>query len=31
VRLVVVYHITWFVNSAAHVWGNQTYNTGWGC
>lgn len=28
VRLVLVYHITWFVNSASHVWGNQTYNTG---
>lgn len=27
-RIVWVYHITWFVNSAAHVWGNQTYNTG---
>ncbi len=27
-RVVWVYHITWFVNSAAHVWGNQTYNTG---
>lgn len=28
VRLVVVYHITWFVNSACHVWGTQKYNTG---
>ncbi|KAL6778121.1 FAD5A [Auxenochlorella protothecoides x Auxenochlorella symbiontica] len=28
VRLVVVYHITWFVNSAAHVWGSQSYRTG---
>lgn len=28
VRLVVVYHITWFVNSAAHVWGSQAYDTG---
>lgn len=27
-RLVIVYHITWFVNSASHVWGNQAYNTG---
>lgn len=27
-RMVWVYHITWFVNSAAHVWGYQTYNTG---
>ncbi len=27
-RLVWVYHITWFVNSASHVWGTQTYNTG---
>jgi stearoyl-CoA desaturase (Delta-9 desaturase) len=27
-RIVWVYHITWFVNSAAHVWGSQTYNTG---
>jgi hypothetical protein len=27
-RLCWVYHITWFVNSAAHVWGDQTYNTG---
>ena len=27
-RIVWVYHITWFVNSASHVWGNQTYNTG---
>jgi stearoyl-CoA desaturase (delta-9 desaturase) len=22
------YHVTWFVNSAAHVWGNQEYRTG---
>jgi len=28
VRLVWVYHITWFVNSAAHVWGYQSWNTG---
>lgn len=27
-RICWVYHITWFVNSAAHVWGDQTYNTG---
>ena len=27
-RIIWVYHITWFVNSAAHVWGSQTYNTG---
>lgn len=27
-RTVWVYHITWFVNSASHVWGSQTYNTG---
>ena len=27
-RTVWVYHITWFVNSAAHVWGTQTYETG---
>lgn len=27
-RIVWVYHITWFVNSAAHVWGTQQYNTG---
>lgn len=28
VRLVLLYHVTWFVNSAAHVWGDQAYNTG---
>eukprot|EP00803_Ostreobium_quekettii_P003046 evm.model.scf_723.3 EVM.evm.TU.scf_723.3 scf_723:15560-17685(+) len=28
VRLVWVWHITWFVNSASHVWGNQQYDTG---
>lgn len=28
VRTVWVYHITWFVNSACHVWGSQTWNTG---
>eukprot|EP00882_Tetradesmus_deserticola_P019543 GHRQ01021040.1.p2 GENE.GHRQ01021040.1~~GHRQ01021040.1.p2 ORF type:complete len:108 (-),score=27.70 GHRQ01021040.1:723-1046(-) len=27
-RLVWVYHITWFVNSASHCWGSQSYNTG---
>jgi len=27
-RMVWVYHITWFVNSATHCWGYQTYNTG---
>jgi stearoyl-CoA desaturase (delta-9 desaturase) len=27
VRTVVVYHITWFVNSAAHTWGYQSYDT----
>ena len=27
-RVCVVHHITWFVNSACHVWGNQQYNTG---
>jgi fatty-acid desaturase len=28
VRTVVVWHITWSVNSAAHLWGYQTYETG---
>jgi stearoyl-CoA desaturase (delta-9 desaturase) len=28
VRLVWVYHITWFVNSLAHVYGSQPYVTG---
>ncbi|KAL8171733.1 hypothetical protein V2J09_023537 [Rumex salicifolius] len=28
VRTVWVYHITWLVNSACHVWGNQAWNTG---
>lgn len=28
VRTVWVYHITWFVNSASHVWGSQSWNTG---
>lgn len=27
VRLVLVYHCTWLVNSAAHVWGYRTYAT----
>ena len=27
VRVVFVYHCTWFVNSAAHIWGYQTYKT----
>jgi len=26
-RLVLVYHSTWLVNSAAHVWGYETYKT----
>jgi stearoyl-CoA desaturase (delta-9 desaturase) len=25
VRSVLVYHSTWFVNSAAHIWGYRTY------
>jgi sn-1 stearoyl-lipid 9-desaturase len=28
VRLVFVYHVTWFVNSAAHKFGYRTYKTG---
>ncbi len=28
VRTAWVYHITWAVNSAAHVWGSQSYATG---
>ncbi|XP_068652704.1 palmitoyl-monogalactosyldiacylglycerol delta-7 desaturase, chloroplastic-like [Aristolochia californica] len=28
VRVVWVYHITWLVNSASHVWGTQSWNTG---
>ncbi|GMI82036.1 hypothetical protein HRI_001872900 [Hibiscus trionum] len=28
VRNIWVYHITWLVNSASHVWGNQAWNTG---
>ena len=27
-RTVWVWHITWFVNSASHVWGTQAYKTG---
>jgi len=27
-RLVWVYHVTWLVNSACHVWGSQKYLTG---
>ena len=27
-RIAFVYHITWFVNSASHCWGYQSYNTG---
>lgn len=27
-RAVWVYHVTWFVNSASHVWGNQVRITG---
>ena len=28
VRTVLVYHGTWFVNSASHTWGYQNYETG---
>ncbi|KAK6285103.1 hypothetical protein POUND7_004055 [Theobroma cacao] len=28
VRIVWLYHITWLVNSACHVWGKQAWNTG---
>ncbi|MFO0951712.1 MAG: fatty acid desaturase [Isosphaeraceae bacterium] len=28
VRTVYVWHITWLVNSAAHLWGYQNYETG---
>lgn len=28
VRTTVVYHLTWVVNSAGHVWGYQNYDTG---
>ncbi|CAI0556617.1 unnamed protein product [Linum tenue] len=27
VRVVGVYHATWFVNSAAHIWGSRVWNT----
>ena len=27
-RTTLVYHSTWFVNSASHTWGYQTYKTG---
>ncbi|CAN1235693.1 Palmitoyl-monogalactosyldiacylglycerol delta-7 desaturase, chloroplastic, partial [Linum perenne] len=27
VRLVITYHCTWLVNSAAHIWGNRAWNT----
>jgi stearoyl-CoA desaturase (delta-9 desaturase) len=27
VRCAVVYHVTWFVNSATHKWGYRTYET----
>ncbi|GAA0154130.1 hypothetical protein LIER_12204 [Lithospermum erythrorhizon] len=27
-RIVTVYHCTFLVNSAAHIWGKQTWNTG---
>lgn len=27
VRLVAVYHVTWFVNSASHMWGYRRYET----
>ncbi len=27
VRTVVVYHFTWFVNSASHTWGYRNYDT----
>jgi len=27
-RLVWVYHVTWLVNSASHLWGDQPYRTG---
>ncbi len=28
VRVVLGWHTTWFVNSAAHIWGYRTYDTG---
>lgn len=27
-RMVVAYHSTWFVNSATHIWGYRSYQTG---
>lgn len=27
VRLAVVHHCTWFINSAAHIWGSKPYST----
>lgn len=27
-RVAWVWHVTWFVNSASHCWGTQSYNTG---
>jgi stearoyl-CoA desaturase (delta-9 desaturase) len=27
VRMVIVFHITWFVNSASHMWGYRNYET----
>lgn len=27
VRMVYVFHVTWFVNSATHLWGYRTYET----
>ena len=27
VRLVYVLHVTWFVNSATHMWGYRNYET----
>lgn len=27
VRLVAIYHVTWFTNSAAHMWGYRNFNT----
>mgnify|MGYP002839145962 CR=1 FL=1 len=26
-RIVTVYHVTWFVNSATHIWGYRNYKT----
>ena len=27
VRMVYVFHVTWFVNSATHIWGYRNYET----